>query len=59
MSKTSSWLETTPVPDVTRLDRDALLDTWAANRSNTIGRMAAEELAKREYAERKLKEKTS
>lgn len=55
MAKVSSWLETESVPDVTRLDRDDLLNTWAANRGNTLGRMAAEELAKREYAERKLK----
>jgi hypothetical protein len=54
----TSWCSDTPVPDVTQLTRDDLLNTWVANRANTLGRMAAEELMKREYAERKLKETT-
>jgi len=55
MSKTSSWLDPTPVPDVVTLNQDELLDVWAANRQNTLGRMAAEEGMKRLYNERKEK----
>lgn len=55
MAKVSSWLESEPAPNVTQLTQDELLDLWMSNRNTMIGRVAAEELARRLYADRKMK----
>jgi hypothetical protein len=53
MSRVSPWLSDKPSPDVTRLTHDELLDVWIANRNSLIGAMAADEMMKRLFTNRK------
>lgn len=45
-----------PVNILAERSQDDLLDLWAANRNNLSGLLAADEVMRRLYAERKLKE---
>jgi hypothetical protein len=56
VSRTSPWLSDKPTPNVTRLERGELLDLWASNRNSLIGAMAADEMMKRLYTDRKTRE---
>lgn len=51
--KISPWLDDKPAPDVKALERDELLDLWAANRNSLIGAMAADEMMRRLNSHRK------
>jgi hypothetical protein len=44
-----------PVNILAERTQDELLDMWAANRNNLTGLMAAEEIVRRIFLERKMK----